>query len=205
MLIAMHTAAEGPAPRKQRATDAAIEIIAAKGLRGLTHRAVDTEAGLPPGSTSSCFRTRLALLTGVLNRLVERDEAVLARLPTANWDIYIAEHRTQLVELLTDLLVYWLGPARSSTRARLELYLDAARRPELTEALRTANRRFLDRTAALMRDSGTPEPEETTRLLLTQLDGVLYDALARPFLGNDERPRLRRAVQAAVDGDLPAT
>ena len=33
------------------------------GLRGLTHRAVDAEAGLPEGSCSAYMRTRVALLT----------------------------------------------------------------------------------------------------------------------------------------------
>ena len=66
---------------QRRVTDAAIEIIAAGGLRGLTHRTVDAGADLPAGSTSNCFRTRLALPGGVLDRLVELDEGVLERLP----------------------------------------------------------------------------------------------------------------------------
>lgn len=193
----------GPTPRQQRVADAAIDIIAADGMRGLTHRAVDASAGLPAGSTSSCFRTRVALIGGVLDRLVELDEAVLERIPATGWDSGSADHREQLVALLVELLTYLLGPARSRTRARLELYLDAARRPEFTEALHAANRRFLDRTSAAMRNSGTPAPEETARLLLAQLDGVLYDVLARPFLGGDDPAWLRRVVQAVVDGAIP--
>lgn len=195
----------GRTPRQRRVTDAAIEIIATDGLRGLTHRAVDAGAGLPAGSTSSCFRTRIALLGGVLDRLVELDEAVLEQLPTTGWDSDSPEHRARLVDLLVELLTHWLGPARSRSRARLELYLDAARRPELADALHAANRRFLDRASAAMRSSGTPEPGETARLLLAGLDGVLYDALARPSLGGDHPSWLRRAVQAAVDGAIPRT
>lgn len=190
-------------PRRTLVTDAAIDVIAEDGLRGLTHRAVDAKAALPAGSASSCFRTRLALLGGVLDRLVELDEAVLERIPTTGWDRSSAEHRSQLTELLVELLTYWLGPARSRTRARLELYLDAARRPALSDTLHTAHRRFLDRTTAALRASGTPAPEDTARLLITQLDGVLYDALARPFLDGDNPARLRRAVRALVDGALP--
>lgn len=190
------------APRRQRAADAAIEIIAAHGLRGLTHRAVDAEAGLPPGSTSSCFRTRVALLAGVLDRLVELDEEVLDRVPATGWGTATAEQRAALVDMLTDLLAYWLGPARARTRARLELYLDAARRTELADELRAANRRFLERAADGMRAAGVPDPEEAARLLLAGLDGLLYDALARPFLGGAERSRLRGAVRVLVRGQL---
>ncbi|MWK37067.1 hypothetical protein GEV43_25340 [Actinomadura sp. J1-007] len=42
------------------------EMIAEEGLHGLTHRAVDAPAELPPGSTGSCHRTRLTLLEAVL-------------------------------------------------------------------------------------------------------------------------------------------
>ncbi|CAM5689071.1 Kynurenine 3-monooxygenase [Streptomyces badius] len=43
--------------------------MAAAGLRGLTHRAVDTAAGLPVGSTSYYFRTRSALISACYLRL----------------------------------------------------------------------------------------------------------------------------------------
>ncbi|WP_020671347.1 TetR/AcrR family transcriptional regulator [Amycolatopsis nigrescens] len=190
----MSAVAGREAPRRQRAADAAIEVIASDGLRGLTHRAVDTAAGLPAGSTSSCFRTRLELLAGVLDRMVELEEVVLARMPPTSW------RAEDVVNALTDLLVYCLGPARSRTLARLELYLDAARRAELLPELEAANRRFQDFTAAGLRAAGVPEPEEAARVLLIQLDGVLYDALARPFLGGDQRDRLRRAVETMVLG-----
>jgi hypothetical protein len=42
--------------------DAAIGLLAAEGMRGLTHRTVDRAADLPKGSTSYYFRTRQALL-----------------------------------------------------------------------------------------------------------------------------------------------
>lgn len=184
-----------------RAADGAIEVIAEKGLRGLTHRAVDALAGLPPGSTSSCFRTRIALLSAVLDRLVELDERVLAALPAAGWTIDTAQGRAEIVDMLTDLVLYWLGPARSRTRARLELYLDASRRSELAPALEAANRRFISYTAVGMRAADLPQPEESARLLVAQLDGLLYDALARPFLeGADDGGRIRGSIDTIVRG-----
>jgi hypothetical protein len=46
--------------------DVAIETIAAAGMRGLTHRAVDRSAGLPEGSTSTvrCARPGQPLHSG---------------------------------------------------------------------------------------------------------------------------------------------
>ncbi|SDL36900.1 hypothetical protein SAMN05421869_12541 [Nonomuraea jiangxiensis] len=40
----------------------AIRLLAAEGMRGLTHRAVDRAADLPDGSTPYYVRTRQALL-----------------------------------------------------------------------------------------------------------------------------------------------
>ena len=45
--------------------DAATKVVADQGLRGLTHRAVDREAGLSEGSCSAYYRTRQALQLGL--------------------------------------------------------------------------------------------------------------------------------------------
>ena len=49
--------------------DSAIEVVARDGVRALTHRAVDSEAGLPSGSTSYYCRTRAQLLALTVDRL----------------------------------------------------------------------------------------------------------------------------------------
>jgi AcrR family transcriptional regulator len=64
-----------PSARTRQIGDAAIAVLAEHGARGLTHRAVDQAAGLPPGTTSNYARTRAALLTLVLIRIDELDTA----------------------------------------------------------------------------------------------------------------------------------
>ncbi|MER8084177.1 TetR family transcriptional regulator [Streptomyces sp. NPDC094048] len=59
-------------------TDAALALLAERGMRGLTHRAVDERAGLPQGSTSNFARTRQSLLEATVRRLAEREARVLA-------------------------------------------------------------------------------------------------------------------------------
>ncbi len=39
--------------RQERLLTGAVHVVARSGLRGLTHRAVDAEAGLPEGSCSA--------------------------------------------------------------------------------------------------------------------------------------------------------
>src|ERR1700755_62750 len=54
---------------------AAVHVVAEQGLRGLTHRAVDRQAGLPEGSCSAYLRTREALLDGVTEYVAEHVKA----------------------------------------------------------------------------------------------------------------------------------
>src|SRR3954451_17005794 len=58
--------------RQEQLLTAATHVVARGGLRGLTHRAVDAEAGLPEGSCSAVMRTRLALLTRLTEYVTAR-------------------------------------------------------------------------------------------------------------------------------------
>ena len=186
--------------RRERAADAAIEIIAEQGLRGLTHRACDARAGLPLGSTSSCFRTRAALVGGVLERIVAQDEELLVEYPTENWTMSTPEGRENIVVTLTELMSFWLGPGRTRTLARLELFVDAARREELDDELAAANRQYLRRVTDGMVEADMDNPEEAARLLIAQMDGLFYDAIVRPHLGGGEPERLRAAIAVIIEG-----
>ncbi|MFV2120146.1 TetR/AcrR family transcriptional regulator, partial [Streptomyces sp. Act-28] len=120
--------------RRDLIADAALSTVAAAGLRGLTHRAVDAAAGLPAGSTSYYFRTRSALISACYLRLAE--------LSVADVDRWEAEHGVldpdSAAEALAALLHHWLTAARDRQLARFELSLEAVRRPELRADLRAA-------------------------------------------------------------------
>ncbi|MGB1026107.1 MAG: TetR/AcrR family transcriptional regulator, partial [Rhodospirillaceae bacterium] len=49
--------------------DATISLLARAGLDGVTHRAVDAQAGLPQGSTSYYFAKKSALLMAAAEHL----------------------------------------------------------------------------------------------------------------------------------------
>lgn len=57
---------------RRRVLDAAIELVGLSGVRALTHARVDAAAELPKGSTSNYFRTRAALVAGVIEHLAAR-------------------------------------------------------------------------------------------------------------------------------------
>ncbi|WP_280303069.1 TetR family transcriptional regulator, partial [Nocardia neocaledoniensis] len=62
----------------------AIELIATRGIRALTHRALDTALALPAGSTSYYFRTRQALIAAVAHGITARSHADFAEMRTAH-------------------------------------------------------------------------------------------------------------------------
>lgn len=60
------------AQRRDALADAGLRLVARDGLRALTHRAVDAEAGVPSGSTSYYARGRRDLTALVVARISER-------------------------------------------------------------------------------------------------------------------------------------
>ncbi|MFF5703095.1 TetR/AcrR family transcriptional regulator [Streptomyces sp. NPDC012794] len=168
---------ESPPPAADRRTliaDTAIALVAAAGLRGLTHRAVDGAAALPAGSTSYYFRTRTALIGACYRRLAELDLADLdgAGPPQTPQD------RDAAARLLGTLLHQWLTRGRERQLARFELSLETARNPELEPALRQAGLAARARAAAVLAALGAPRPGESAELLAAWTDGLLYDRLA---------------------------
>ena len=62
---------------RERALDAALELLGEQGIRALTHARVDERAGLPKGSTSNWFRTRDALVAGIAGGAVAQDASAV--------------------------------------------------------------------------------------------------------------------------------
>lgn len=108
--------------RKLLLADAAIEVVGKGGLRGLTHRAVETRAGLPAGTCSYHFSTRRALIAATLNRIAALDRADVDRVRDGR-SLREMDLAT-VIEAGTAVLANWLGPARARSRALLLLRLD---------------------------------------------------------------------------------
>lgn len=160
--------------RRDLIADAAISTVASAGLRGLTHRAVDTAAGLPTGSTSYYFRTRSALISACYLRLAELTVADVDR-----WQgKYGGPDPDSAAEALAVLLHHWLTVGRDRQLARFELSLEATRRPELRADLEAAGLAARSRATTLLAALGAPRPAQAADLLVAWTDGLLYDRLA---------------------------
>ncbi|MFD8595095.1 TetR/AcrR family transcriptional regulator [Kitasatospora sp. NPDC059646] len=168
-------------PRPTRIADAAVAVIAERGLRGLTHRAVDEAAGLPVGSTSNLARTRSALLELALVRIAEVESAALVgdapAVPAASVGDRRAARR-MLVGVVADGLEHALTAGRALTVARIELALEAARRPELREVYDRLGAGFQQIAVQLLHACGSADPTADARRLVRWCEGVLFNATA---------------------------
>jgi len=161
--------------KRVQAADAALDVLAASGARGLTHRAVDRRAGFPPGSTSNYFPTRSALLAATLRRHTELDlppAELVGQLAGAELD------REQARELLLGTLDRLLSPTtRSLLIARYELVLESTRHADLQHQFESARERFIDLATLLLHATGCDTPRPHAQQLLAVMDGIALDQL----------------------------
>ncbi|WP_067812422.1 TetR/AcrR family transcriptional regulator [Actinomadura kijaniata] len=182
--------------RSELVAETAITLIVERGLRGLTHRAVDEAAGLPAGSTSNLARTRAALLELVMARLTELELRLFAAA-----DLPEGGDRETVVEVVAGLLHVQLTEDRRRTLARYELALEANRRPELRAVYDASGAAFRRAAVMLVAGAGSPDPVRHGRMLVAFAEGVMFDALAGA--GDDPAPEeLRLAVTEFLRGML---
>ena len=155
--------------RRSQLADAAIATLAREGSRGLTHRAVDRAAGVPEGSTSFYFRSRLALLRATVGRLAELDAAEIPAIPETSAKDFAVAFTAVVAHLLTD--------GRERQLGRYQLLFEAARQPELRETLVASAGRIRALVAERFAALGVPEPEDRARDFLTLIDGLLFGAI----------------------------
>jgi DNA-binding transcriptional regulator YbjK len=164
------------AERRSALLDAAIEVLAREGARGLTFRKLDDEAAVPPGTASNYFSRRAELLEQVGRRVLERvqpDPAfvaeALASAPTKALDL----------QLLHDL-IRRVSADRSGFLALLELRLEAGRRPGLRAALTATMHQELEANIAFHLDAGFPGDRSTVLVLHLAMTGLLFEHLTLP-------------------------
>ncbi|WP_411146467.1 TetR/AcrR family transcriptional regulator [Streptomyces sp. x-80] len=162
--------------RRTALVDAAIEVLARDGARGLTFRAVDVAAGVPNGTASNYFAGRDALLaqvTGQIHQRIAPDPAEVAEVMKA------PPSRALVVELMG-----WINRRVAAQRtgylAMLELRLEATRRPELQEELTRVIRETLDDDLRFHEEGGLPGDRTAVLLTYLAMTGLMLEQLTLP-------------------------
>ncbi|MEU5127460.1 TetR/AcrR family transcriptional regulator [Streptomyces mobaraensis] len=170
--------------RRDRIVEAAVRVVAARGLGALSHRAVAAEADVPLGSTTYHFATLDDLLVEAVRRTARKwlDDF-------AAWERDLSPD-APLADAVADLVVEAPAGDRSRLELEYELYAAALRRP----AVRPVAAESVEEMAAVL---GRRTPDAATaRALAALLDGLLLQCLVtgRPF----DRAEVREAVARLV-------
>jgi DNA-binding transcriptional regulator YbjK len=182
--------------RQQTLLEAAVRVLAHSGLRGLTHRAVDREAGLPEGTCSAYMRTRLALLTRLTEYVAAWFADAIAELTgriEAHQDVdgYVVQHTAAMLRswlLEPELLL-----------ARLELSIEGSREPAIARIWQAQAHQLVAIVEHAMDSAAVEHGRARAVTLIAALDGVLLRALREE---PDQRERFVRESLELLMGAL---
>lgn len=185
-----------PSPRpvvtatRDRLLDAAVTVLGEQGARALTVRAAENAAHVPHGSVRHHFGDHRGLLCALADHIAQ---AEAPRPPTsaANAPGEATSTAGDPAVAIVDAIEGWLGSGRIVALARYELFLLAARDPEIRAPLVRARDAFVAGAARLV-------GEERASVVVAALDGVVLDALIR---GDPGRAALERAVRDVLRAD----
>lgn len=175
VLLASVNVAANP-ERRDRLADAGLALLARTGARGLTYRAVEREAGLPPGTATNYFRSRDDLVAALGRRIFVRLapdpeflDSTATRPPTTE---LVGEYMSDIFRRVTAQPELYL--------ALLELRLEATRRPALAAVLTDTLRGGFEADAAFHQQQALPGGRFEVMLLHLAMGGLIVDQLTTP-------------------------
>jgi DNA-binding transcriptional regulator YbjK len=163
--------------RREALLEAAVRVVAKQGMRGLTHRAVELEAGVPHGSTTYYFGTRRDLLVALMIFMRERGEKAIEPI-TRGLTLTLAD-RSKPVDLdsLAGALIAWLDASAEMELARYELQVTAARDPEMKQLMTENCDVFRQMCIPIVIACGSKDPERDSHVVQAAVDGWMFDRL----------------------------
>lgn len=151
--------------RVERILRATLAVIGRGGVGAVTHRSVAEEARVPLGSTTYYFASKQELLREALRLHVAEDAGRLRGLAAR----LLAAGATgeQVVAGFAALL-----EGGHPDVAQFELYLEAARDPQLRDVAAESLRAYGEVAELALRAAGVPDPAAAARLVVAAIDGI---------------------------------
>jgi AcrR family transcriptional regulator len=175
---------------RDRALAAAVELLGTEGLRGLTHARVDDRADLPKGSTSNYFRSRAALLDGVVDWMVRQE------VPQVETTLRPASPE-DLVDELCRLYEFMTGPNAVTVTARMVLWVEAATNPQVRQALLRGRATMASMLIPALAGLGARDPLAASDTLGACVQGLFLQQFGRGET-IDPRPLVEIIVRGAL-------
>ena len=183
--------------RREELLDAAIELFAEGGARGITHRAVASRAGLPPATTTYYFTSIDELIEEALSRHIGIWLQDLHRLTSTPIDAEVS---------LDDAngLISAVFAVRSTDIVALQLsiYLAAARNRHLRPKAAQALDAFEVLTAKMLHQVGVADADLLARSIVSVILGSAFGRLSGRSTNDEEADMLYRSIRGLVTAAL---
>jgi len=181
---------QGSEQRRQEILDAAMRIVVRDGVRGVRHRAVAAEAGVPLSATTYYFKDIDDLLTDTFAQYVERSAAYMAKL-WANTEGVLREmvaygdgsaaSRSRLADDIAhmgaDYILRQLHNRREYLMAEQAFRQEALLNPRLAALVCSHQQILLQGTCQFFQVLGSKEPQQDGKVLTAIIGRMEYQGL----------------------------
>ena len=199
----MNSPATAAAPRSTRRADqraerrgailaATVEILTTQGLAAVTHRAVAKQAGVPLAATTYYFDSKDELIGEALAILVA-DE--IDRLAERARELGEEIRSPRAAAGAVAEVLFPDTDAVGGLLAKLEVYLEAARRPGLHEAAAHWQAAFTELARSSLELAGVADPDRMAPFFIAAADGILLHALSEGVTGDEDVARMRDQLE----------
>lgn len=194
---------QGSEQRRQEILDAAMRIVVRDGVRGVRHRAVAAEAGVPLSATTYYFKDIDDLLTDTFAQYVERSAAFMAKL-WGNTEGILREmvaygdgstaSRAQLADdiahMIADYIQRQLHNRREHLMAEQAFRQEALLNPRLAVLVRSHQQILLEGAYQFVQVLGTKEPQQDAKVLTAIIGRMEYQGLLNDTEAQTEQDML---------------
>lgn len=165
--------------RREQLLQAAIRVINDQGMRGLTHRAVEAEAGVPHGSTTYYFGTRHDLTTALTQYIADTAASQVTQISQAI-TLRLADRSKPIdIEEIAIGLLAWIDANASLELARYELQISGSRDPDLRQHMTDVCSIFVRLCEPIVIALGSKQPQTDAKILQAAIDGWMFSRLTQ--------------------------
>jgi AcrR family transcriptional regulator len=180
--------------RRQTLLDAAIQVLGERGMRALTHRAIDAEAGVVAGSTANYFPTRESLLEAIVERV--------SAMERGRFDELAAEVCPTTPAELGRSVAGWVreatGARRALTLSRYAILVEAGHNATIRRQLAETGSRVNAWFANWLTLIGSGDTDHDVHVLGNYLTGLMLHQLAMPDPGFDPAGKITALLESLV-------
>ncbi|MBH3429331.1 TetR/AcrR family transcriptional regulator [Pseudomonas alkylphenolica] len=181
---------QGSEQRRQDILDAAMRIVVREGVRGVRHRAVAAEAGVPLSATTYYFKDIEDLLTDTFAQYVERSAAYMAKLwensevllrqllsqgdGSPQWRAQLAD---EVARMTAEYVQRQLHNRRDFLMAEQAFRQEALLCPRLAELVKLHEQILLRGACQLLQVVGSRQPQQDALVLTAIIEQMEYQGL----------------------------